>query len=575
MRAVTLCALAALLATYATASADFVGQFEAFKAKHGRRYASADEEARRFKVFAANMRKAAELQAVNPHARFGANAFADMTEQEFKTRHNGERAFAKARRAAKSLDTIRFSEAEKKLAAGEKQDWRPKGAVTPVKNQGQCGSCWSFSTTGGIEGQWFLAGNKLTSLSEQELVSCDTIDHGCNGGLMDNAFNWLLQTHNGSIVTEGSYPYVSGDGIVPACSMTNREFGARITGFKNVADNEADMAAFVYANGPLSIAVDAESWQTYAGGVMTNCPAGQLDHGVLIVGFDLTASPKYWIIKNSWGPTWGEEGYIRVEYGTGQCSIGQYQTSSVVGKAGPTPAPGPGPTPNPGPTAPPTPNGQSFVQKTCADNKCADCSEQTFAAGACVNRAGKSFKATCATDAVIVASYAQENCGGEAVVTSNPINTCSIVFEKTGGEHFVQNECRGSGPAPGPTPNPPGPTAPPTPPTPSPAPSNGTFTQKQCTDSACTEGCQSHTFAQNQCLRLTSGGSAKAQCTATELLLTVYPESEDCTGASEEVPQALNKCEQDTSGSYIENTCSASSVARAVERSGLKAARRH
>ena len=459
MRAVTVCALAALLVASSSAAPEFVGEFESFKAKFGRRYASDAEEARRFKIFAENMRKARELQLVNPKAKFGVNEFADMSEAEFKKRHNGEAAYAKAQRAP--LETVTVSQEQVKAAAGQSQDWRQHGAVTPVKNQGQCGSCWSFSTTGGIEGQWFLAGNTLTSLSEQELVSCDTIDHGCDGGLMDNAFTWLLGNTQGNIVTEASYPYVSGDGIVPACNMANRDFGAKISSFKNIPKNETQMAAWVMTGGPLSLAVDASTWQTYMGGVMTNCPAGQLDHGVLIVGFDDAANPPYWIIKNSWGPGWGEQGYIRVEKGTGQCSIGQYQTTSIVEKGVPTPPPGPMPTPPPGPTSAPVPPGPS-----------------------------------------------------------------------------------------------------------------GTFEQKQCTNSACTQGCQSHTFAQNTCLQLQGGGSAKAVCTATALQMTVFPFSSDCTSLSETTEQPINQCVQDESGTYFENVCNNGAATAALESKGLIVKRR-
>jgi cysteine peptidase B len=178
MRAITVCALAALLVTYAAASPQFHKEFEAFKTKYHKKYASPAEEAKRFKNFVANMKKAAHLQARNPKAQFGANVFADLSEKEFKTYHNAEKAYAGAKRNVR-LQTKHFTAAQRLSASNTSQDWRPKGAVTPVKNQGNCGSCWSFSTTGGIEGQWFLAGNALTSLSEQELVSCDTIDSGC------------------------------------------------------------------------------------------------------------------------------------------------------------------------------------------------------------------------------------------------------------------------------------------------------------------------------------------------------------------------------------------------------------
>ena len=326
---------------------DFVSQFETFKGKYAKKYSGPKEEAKAFRIFVENMKIAAKHQAANPYATFGANEYADMSAEEFKSRHNAEKVYAKL--AAGVKETTKATAAEL-AAAGTSIDWRTKGAVTHVKNQGQCGSCWSFSTTGNTEGQWFLAGNKLVSLSEQIFVSCDTIDDGCKGGLMDNAFTWAVEDNKGDFVTAESYPYVSGDGIVPACDKAGKTFGAHINGHLNVAHNETDMAAWSFANGPLSIAVDATSWQTYTGGVLTNCISKQLDHGVLIVGFDDNNSPPYWIVKNSWGGTWGEEGYIRVEKGTDQCLLTSYPCSSKAGQAPPT-AP---PTPMP-PTPPPTP----------------------------------------------------------------------------------------------------------------------------------------------------------------------------------------------------------------------------
>eukprot|EP00657_Telonema_sp_P-1_P003152 TRINITY_DN1758_c0_g1_i3.p1 TRINITY_DN1758_c0_g1~~TRINITY_DN1758_c0_g1_i3.p1 ORF type:complete len:234 (+),score=52.43 TRINITY_DN1758_c0_g1_i3:219-920(+) len=228
-----------------------------------------------------------------------------------------------------------FTDAELKAAEVTKIDWRARGAVTAVKNQGQCGSCWAFSTTGGIEGQWALSGHKLTSLSEQELVSCDHTDSGCNGGLMSRALDFLIRYHHGHIVTEASYPYTSGGGIPSSCSanLDNKAIGATISGIHAVADNEEAMAVFVGSKGPLSIGVDANSWQTYTGGIMTNCQGGQIDHGVLLVGYDYqpgkTSDKSYWIIKNSWGSSWGEAGYIRVRMFHRECSIGTPTSSTV------------------------------------------------------------------------------------------------------------------------------------------------------------------------------------------------------------------------------------------------------
>lgn len=429
MRAIALTAMALLVCAAAGAKVSTVAQFNAFKTKYGRKYATAEEEARRLKIFEQNMAEAQRLMALNPHATFGVNEFADLSPAEFKSRHNAEKFYAAAQKQRAKLEKLVL---DPKLGAGQAIDWRTKGAVTGVKNQGDCGSCWAFSTTGGIEGQWFLAGNTLTTLSEQELVSCDTIDAACNGGLMDNAFTWLLQAHNGSIVTEASYPYASGTGQVPACNMQNRVVGAQISSYKDIADSETTMASFVFASGPLSIAVYAQTWQTYTSGIMTNCPSSQIDHGVLIVGFDDNNNPPYWIIKNSWGTSWGEKGYIRVQKGTGQCSIGSYQTTAIVTSHGPRPNP------------PPSPAGGSFVQKTCTDPSCKQCTSISLPQQKCIKGAQGSYTVQCATDAVIVTAFKSADCSGSGTVTANPLNTCDIVFETSGDEHFVLNECGAS-----------------------------------------------------------------------------------------------------------------------------------
>lgn len=440
----------------ASAKSDYTRMFGEFKQKFGRVYASQSEEARKFQAFVENMQRAEQLQARNPLATFGVNEYSDVAATEFKKRHNGERLYSSA--VAKAQPPA----AEPQVGLAPSVDWRTKGAVTAVKNQGQCGSCWSFSTTGNIEGQWFLAGNTLTSLSEQELVSCDTNDDGCNGGLMDNAFQWLISNNQGQIVTEASYPYVSGEGNVPACSLSGKQFGAQISSYQDIAHDEATMATKLGTNGPIAIAVDATSWQTYTGGILSNCESNQLDHGVLLVGFESSGATPYWIIKNSWGASWGESGYIRVAYGTNQCLINNYPTTSIVN--------GSSPVPPPGPTTPPSPT-----------------------------------------------------------------------------------------------------TA---------APSSGaTFTQKQCQDAACTQGCQSQTFPQNTCLQLEGGGSATAVCGSDALTMTMYMFSSDCSGFSVPEQQPINQCEQDDDGSYFENICPASArramrVTRAVS-AKLNRLRRH
>eukprot|EP00757_Euglenozoa_sp_SAG-D1_P019789 gene19789-1003_t len=228
--------------------------FQDFKRVYNRHY-SVEEEKLRYASFQSNLRKAVQIGVLNPLARFGVNEFADWSTMEFKRMHNAE-AFYAQRNTTSPADFYQQHE----LTANS-VDWRTKGAVTHVKNQGQCGSCWSFSTTGNIEGQWFLAGHTLVAISEQMFVSCDTIDHGCQGGLMDNAFNWVVSNRGGKCETEASYPYVSGLGQVPACTTPGHTVGAVITGHKDVPHSEPQMLTHLESSGPIAIAVDASSWQ--------------------------------------------------------------------------------------------------------------------------------------------------------------------------------------------------------------------------------------------------------------------------------------------------------------------------
>eukprot|EP00756_Hemistasia_phaeocysticola_P023242 Hpha_TRINITY_DN15881_c1_g2::TRINITY_DN15881_c1_g2_i1::g.190685::m.190685/K01373/CTSF; cathepsin F len=270
-------ALGALLGVAAGLSEDYVRGngpllWQNFKESNRKTY-SAEEEGARYKIFMENMMEAAQLEKANPEATFGASPFSDLSKEEFKAWHNLKVPKKASPKAMYSAEQVR-------AALATSVDWRSKGAVTQVKDQGQCGSCWSFSSTGGIEGAWKLAGNSLTSVSEQELVSCDKVDAGCNGGLMDNAFEWLVNNHGGAIVTEASYPYTSGSGSTGSCkSVSTKAVGATISGHKDVTQTESQMAAWVSAHGPLPIAVDASShWQTYTGGVVSSCTGTSLDH---------------------------------------------------------------------------------------------------------------------------------------------------------------------------------------------------------------------------------------------------------------------------------------------------------
>jgi len=290
-------------------------QFQDFKRTYGRSY-SPEEETQRFTCFTENLAIIAKRNAEDPSAMHGINQFTDLCAAEFAKIYLGFRPSNNTGKATKAAPAV-----EKTCTS---IDWRTSGIVTPVKNQGQCGSCWSFSATGNMEGQWAKAKGNLVSLSEEELVQCSASagNQGCNGGLMDSAFEWVIE--NGGIDSEANYPYTSGGGVTGKCKdALKRQKVASFSTHKDLPNDEKEMAAWVCENGPLSIAVDALSWQTYTGGVMTKCGGTALDHGVLIVGFSETSSPPYWIIKNSWGTSWGESGYIRVEMFKNECGLNQ------------------------------------------------------------------------------------------------------------------------------------------------------------------------------------------------------------------------------------------------------------
>ncbi len=347
-----LLSLAAFLATASAYSgSELVAKFNEWKGKHAKKYESAEAEASALAAFASNEAIILEHNAQDLSYKLGHNKYSDMTWDEFK---NTVMSDIFTNRSPNNMVREHIT-LEGTAAPPADVDWVAKGAVTPVKDQARCGSCWAFSTTGSVEGAYQIAGNQLTSLSEEDLVQCDDNgDHGCNGGLMDNAFEWIEK--NG-ICTEADYPYTSGTGITGKCKKTCTP-AVTVTGFKDVPANDEDALLAAVAQGPVSVAIEADksAFQLYKSGVLDSRMCGhQLDHGVLTVGYgtDASLNKDYWKVKNSWGATWGEEGYIRMVRGKNMCGIAAQASYPKGAKTlGPIP-----PSPPPTPPSPPSPPG--------------------------------------------------------------------------------------------------------------------------------------------------------------------------------------------------------------------------
>jgi cathepsin L len=278
------------------------------------KFDSGEEFVKRLEIFIAQVDEVTEWNK-NPSRTWskGLNAFSHMTGDEWRAHMR-----LKPMPPRKLRKNVRVH-GEPTTALGAfttSKDWVALGAVTSVKNQGQCGGCWSFSACGSLEGARQIKYGTLESLSEQELVSCDTRDEGCDGGWMDDAFDWIKA--NGGIASYDAYPYTSGATGNSGTCMSNPPANLPNSAPASYVDVQAGSVSAMQSAvniGPVSIAIQADqsTFQNYAGGIITaNC--GQtLDHGVLIVGYGQDNGVDYWKVKNSWGTYWGENGYVRIE----------------------------------------------------------------------------------------------------------------------------------------------------------------------------------------------------------------------------------------------------------------------
>ncbi|XP_059284475.1 cysteine proteinase COT44-like [Lycium ferocissimum] len=300
------------------------GIYQIWLAEHGKTYNGLGEKGKRFEIFKDNLRFIEEHNnSENRTYELGLNRFADLTNEEYRTMFLGTRSDAR-RRVVKSNNASHRYVFLASDHLPKSVDWRKKNAVAPIKDQGSCGSCWAFSTVAAVEGINKIATGEMITLSEQELVDCDKMyNDGCNGGLMDYAFEFIIS--NGGIDTETHYPY---KGIDYNCDLLRKIAKVvSIDGYEDVPTNEKALQKAV-AHQPVSVAIEASSraFQHYSSGIFTGKCGTQLDHGVAVVGYGRENGVDYWIVRNSWGTNWGEDGYIRIErnikdINSGKCGI--------------------------------------------------------------------------------------------------------------------------------------------------------------------------------------------------------------------------------------------------------------
>jgi hypothetical protein len=270
-------------------------------------YDTVEEYSERLAVFADNMERVAKMNAehvlINGEAVFGVTKFSDLSPKEFKSIYL----------------TYRPSNATKEYVTfdgpvANDVDWVSKGAVTSVKDQGRCGSCWAFSAVAAIESYAELAGKGLKVLSAQQVNSCDKRDGGCNGGNTETAYQYVKGA--GGIELNSDYPYTSGGGSTGSCKFNSGRVAISITGYKSVGRGESSLKSALNA-GPASLCLAASSWQSYRGGILSKCD-NNVDHCVQGTGY---SGSSYWRIRNSWGTGWGESGFIRLAQGSDLCKV--------------------------------------------------------------------------------------------------------------------------------------------------------------------------------------------------------------------------------------------------------------
>jgi len=325
MKAALVCLLLGLIAVASAANAKH--EFLKFQKQYGKVYAQ-HEIAHRFQIFQENMKRSAELNILNPHAKFGVTQFSDLSPQEFAKYYLMQNKNFSRDYVAPPAKT-NFNGKVGANPDPTNWDWGTAGVTTPVYNQGQCGSCWAFSATETIESYYAVGGGPLTQLSMEQIVDCDTAgqDQGCNGGFPTDAYTYVQGA--GGIESYSDYPYTAESGQAGSCQFTASDVVTNVASQQSIS-GESGMYSQLSSGsgGPLSVCVDASSWQNYQTGVLTTC-TNNVDHCVQATGYGSYGSAfptAYWNVRNSWGSSWGMSGYIQVAIGQDLCAIGDYVT---------------------------------------------------------------------------------------------------------------------------------------------------------------------------------------------------------------------------------------------------------
>jgi len=304
--------------------------FNNYIRKYNKSYPNPEEYNRRFENFQASIKRATALNNKSPKAVYGITKFSDLSPEEFSSTILMKNPITPSRNPDVGVLDVKVAKEQLPVSF----DWRNNGAVTPVKNQEQCGSCWAFSVTENVESMWILAKkatNSTVKLAPQQIVDCDDEDLGCDGGDPPTAYAYIIEA--GGLEPQKDYPYTAQDGT---CNFNAKDVQAKISSWKYATSDysETTLQQNLVGYGPLSVCVDASNWQDYQSGVMTweECAwVNVLDHCVQLVGYQTQGNlGDYWIVRNSWGPDWGISGYIWLEMGSDTCGIAHEATTSII-----------------------------------------------------------------------------------------------------------------------------------------------------------------------------------------------------------------------------------------------------